>query len=175
MRDWIHQRSRRGEHFQGSTSLPPSPGKPARGAVSLPDHGILFITTKPQKHIKTTLKEAPGSNFQGDQRVGSGGFPNIAGRVGSGKEVCEIPLVGSGRVGSGRVGSGQEVFKSYGSTDPREEIRPVKSPVFVVLYMVCFVYHDRRSDLRLCDRRTTRFSCCKRSKKCSCFRYFVPT
>ena len=39
--------------------------------------------------------------------VGSGGFQNVASRVGSGR-------VGSGRVGAGRVGSGQEVFKSRG-------------------------------------------------------------
>ena len=42
-------------------------------------------------------------------RVGSGGFQNLAGRVGSGR--VGSGRVGSGRVGSGRVGSGQDVSK----------------------------------------------------------------
>ena len=57
----------------------------------------------------------------------SGGYKNLAGRVGSGREVFEISRNRAGRVewgrvgrclkshGTGRVGSSQEVFKSPGS------------------------------------------------------------
>ena len=79
--------------------------------------------------------------FQSFSRVGSRGFQNLAGRVGSGHNILKshasgrvgsrgfkISRVGSGRVnklqnsrGSGRVGSGQEVISRVGSVhDPRD-------------------------------------------------------
>ena len=45
-----------------------------------------------------------GHDSQSDLRVGSGGFQNLAGRVGSGQEVFEISLVGTGGFQLSRVG-----------------------------------------------------------------------
>ena len=64
---------------------------------------------------------------RGSGRVGSGGFQNLAGRVGSRR--LEIL---AGRVGSGRVGSGQDVSKfsriGSGQLTRPDPIRSVKSP-----------------------------------------------
>ena len=70
-----------------------------------------------------------------NQRVGSGGFQNASGRVGSGQEVLNFSRIGW-RIGSDQIGSGRvrRCSKSHGSgrvtltrSDPRAMTRAVKS------------------------------------------------
>ena len=96
------------------------------------DRGIYALT----REFSTLTR----GKCHGPGRVRSGGFQNLAGRVGSGQEGFKISRIGSGRVkrfsksrGSGRVGSGQDVSKVS-----RVESGPVKSPgALVLLWCLC--------------------------------------
>ena len=78
----------------------------------------------------------------GVRRIGSGGFPNLTGRVGSGQDVSkphtgrsvrvgssgfQISRVGSGRVGSGRVGSGRVGSGQWVLKISRVRVGPTRS------------------------------------------------